>query len=121
MTVENTPGSSDAVVKGIPGGDCECFCIHVTESEYRAVCGEKAWKREWELVESDAQDYEEIGDPEGAAKIREAGPTWRIYPNDLIADKFNGKYCRVRVHVEFVKHQGETIDAEKLADLPKGL
>lgn len=100
--VESTKNSSDALAQGIITGDCECWCLEVTEAEYKSVMGEKDWKMEWEFIESRAKDYDD-SDPEHAKRIREEVPTWRIYPDDLISKKFEGKYCRISVHVEFIK------------------
>ena len=36
---------------GKPGGDCECWCLFVTDEEYRRVKGEKDYKQEKEFCE----------------------------------------------------------------------
>lgn len=104
MTVERTQQSSESLVHGIITGDCECWCLEVTEAEYRAVCGETAWKTEKEI----------------RAEFDDQQKPWRVYPIDLIASKFTGKYCRIRIHVDFVKTpHGEVLDdITDLKDLP---
>jgi hypothetical protein len=57
-------------ITGIPGGDGECFCFHVTEEEYRRIVGEESYQRELKYRQEDTLFPE---------------TEWRIYPNDLLA------------------------------------
>lgn len=56
-------------VVGIPSGDCECWCLEVTEAEYRRVMGAKEHR-------------------EAVAERKRFGvtsPRWLLYPDDLMA------------------------------------
>lgn len=61
-------------VVGTPTGDNECWCLRVSEQEYRKVVGTEMYRREL--------DYRREIIAEGG----KPGP-WLIYPNDLIPDR----------------------------------
>lgn len=57
---------ADAVIAtGVPGGDCECWCLDVSEEEFRRVAGDEDWRAE--------KKY-------GTGK-------WRLYPHHLIGHR----------------------------------
>jgi hypothetical protein len=60
------------IVTGKLSGDCECWCLEVSEEEYRKIVGEETYLLEKRLRKEMSYDYlvEDI---------------WRIYPNDLMA------------------------------------
>lgn len=72
LIAEAVEGSVTAT--GVPGGDCECWCLEVSEQEFRRVAGEREWKVE--------KEYR--NDPES---IPTTGSPWRLYPHHLIGHR----------------------------------
>lgn len=64
-------------VTGIITGDCECWCLQVTEEEYRRIVGEETYKLDKKL----RKEYAESDDPFIQVMANEP---WLIYPNDLM-------------------------------------
>jgi len=85
------------VVEGKLSGDCECWCLEVSEEEYQRIAGFDAWNMEKGFRESMREDFPK--DRRGPW----SGP-WRLYPSDLI----DASGPRVRL----------TIIAEDLEDKP---
>lgn len=78
------PGQKPSVtVTGSPGGDCECWCLWVTEEEYRRVVGEEGWERERQSREAMAASFREDG-LESLAEETE-NKRWALYPDDLLS------------------------------------
>lgn len=62
--------TDSVVVTGRATGDGECWCLEVTEDEYRRVVGEDEYLREKTIREVNAG-------------TRWAESDWRLYPDDL--------------------------------------
>jgi hypothetical protein len=85
-------GVVEVVGKSI--GDCECWCLEVSEDEYRRVVGEELHRIETEYRAGVA------GDEMFAVSV------WRLYPADLLGragiDTIGSPKIRLRITAELV-------------------
>lgn len=87
----------DVTVTGRVTGDNECWCMRVSEEEYRKICGEDAWRMERQWREDLAK--EEGEDP--------SFEVWTIYPSDLMRALGIGNEMKVSFQVSLVTHHLE--------------
>jgi len=85
--------------EGIISGDGDCWCLEVTEEEYRKICGEKDYQLE--------MDYRNEMIKDGFPAL--AGKGWRIYPSNLFQALGCGDFPKgkVKFKLELLEHDPE--------------
>lgn len=76
-------------VTGVISGDGECWCMQVSEEEFRRINGDADADLELGIH---IEMHEEINQP-----VPEMD--WRIYPNDLLPPEVRGKKVTLEVKV----------------------
>lgn len=80
-------------VTGTMTGDNECWCMQVTEAEYRKICGEETWKNEkkWR----DELEKEPFSGP---------SDVWLLYPGDIMRALGVENLMRVTLEIKLQEH-----------------
>lgn len=73
-------------VVGVPTGDGECWCLQVTEQEYRKVVGKEKYRQELKF-RADERAY----------IARAEKRPWLLYPGDLIGHEESGHKVQLTI------------------------
>jgi hypothetical protein len=95
MTTED----KSVIVEGYPTGDCECFCIEVTEEVFLAVAGENELKWYHRENEWDLEDHLERGQPKETFKPKPP----MLYPLHIIHSLTKAENRKLKFEIKLLE------------------